>query len=88
MGPTAEDFQEAFGLSDGEHISTVDANGVALAAIQGLYQVVQEKDAQLVELKQEQEAQLTVLKQENRKLTERLAALEELVLAQRTTSKH
>jgi trimeric autotransporter adhesin len=38
MGPTAQDFAQAFGLGeDIRHISTVDADGVALAAIQGLY---------------------------------------------------
>jgi hypothetical protein len=37
MGPMAEDFYEAFGLgSDERRISTVDADGVALAAIQGV----------------------------------------------------
>ena len=37
MGPMAQDFYAAFGLGDSErHITTVDADGVALAAIQGL----------------------------------------------------
>jgi hypothetical protein len=37
LGPVAEDFHAAFGLGgDGRAISTVDADGVALAAIQGL----------------------------------------------------
>jgi hypothetical protein len=37
VGPMAEDFKAAFGLgSDEKHIGTVDADGVALAAIQGL----------------------------------------------------
>jgi len=37
LGPIAEDFHAAFGLgADGRAISTVDASGVALAAIQGL----------------------------------------------------
>jgi hypothetical protein len=37
VGPTAEDFSAAFGLGGvSEHIGTVDADGVALAAIQGL----------------------------------------------------
>jgi hypothetical protein len=39
MGPMAQDFREAFGLgSDERAIATVDADGVALAAIQGLHQ--------------------------------------------------
>lgn len=37
IGPIAEDFDAAFGLGDGgREISVVDANGVALAAIQAL----------------------------------------------------
>ena len=37
MGPMAQDFYAAFGLGeDDRHITTVDADGVALAAIQGL----------------------------------------------------
>ena len=39
VGPMAQDFHAAFGLgSDDKGISTVDADGVALAAIQGLNQ--------------------------------------------------
>lgn len=38
VGPTAQDFYAAFGLgSDDKHIATVDADGIALAAIQGLH---------------------------------------------------
>lgn len=37
IGPTAQDFHAAFGLgADDRHIATVDADGVALAAIQEL----------------------------------------------------
>lgn len=37
LGPMAEDFRAAFALGeDGRYIGTVDADGVALAAIQGL----------------------------------------------------
>jgi hypothetical protein len=37
LGPVAQDFHAAFGLgSDDKHIATVDADGVALAAIQAL----------------------------------------------------
>jgi len=37
MGPTAQDFSAAFGLgADDKHISTVDADGVALAAVKEL----------------------------------------------------
>src|SRR5262249_24529273 len=38
MGPMAQDFRAAFGLGeDDTTISVVDEQGVALAAIQGLY---------------------------------------------------
>ncbi len=48
MGPMAQDFHAAFGLNDGETtINTVDADGVSLAAIQGLYKVVREQAALL-----------------------------------------
>ncbi len=51
VGPMAQDFRAAFGLGENETtITTVDADGVALAAIQGLNQVVQEKDAQIKQL--------------------------------------
>jgi Chaperone of endosialidase len=57
IGPVAEDFQRVFGLGDGESIGTVDANGVALAAIQGLVQKMDQalaaKDAEIAELRQE-----------------------------------
>ena len=39
IGPMAQDFYKAFGLGlDDKHITTIDEGGVALAAIQGLYQ--------------------------------------------------
>jgi trimeric autotransporter adhesin len=48
MGPVGQDFYAAFGLGDSDTaISTVDADGVALAAIQGLYQLSQEQDARI-----------------------------------------
>jgi hypothetical protein len=51
IGPMAQDFYAAFGLGeDSRYISSVDADGVALASIQGLYQVLQEKDARIAAL--------------------------------------
>jgi hypothetical protein len=53
IGPMAQDFQAAFQLSaDDKHISLVDEGGVALAAIQGLNQKLNEKDAEIQGLKQ------------------------------------
>jgi hypothetical protein len=52
IGPMAQDFHSAFNVgSDDKHISMVDADGVALAAIQGLNQKLEEKDAEIQELK-------------------------------------
>ena len=52
LGPVAQDFHQAFGLGvDDKSIATVDADGVALAAIQGLNQVVKEKEAEIRELR-------------------------------------
>ena len=69
IGPMAQDFYAAFGLgSDDKSIGTLDANGVALAAIQGLYELVQEKDAKIAEQQQQIAA-----------MEKRLGALEDLV---------
>jgi hypothetical protein len=47
----AQDLHAAFGLGeDDKHIATVDADGVALAAIQGLHAIVREKDARIAAL--------------------------------------
>jgi hypothetical protein len=67
----AQDFYAAFGLGEDErYISKSDADGVALAAIQGLYQVVQEKDATIAGQQREID-----------ELRARLSALEALVNA-------
>ena len=54
IGPMAQDFQAAFGVGeDDKHISTTDADGVALAAIQGLNQIVKERDARIEKLEKD-----------------------------------
>ena len=54
IGPMAQDFYAAFGVGgDDTSISTVDADGVSLAAIQGLYQMIQEKDQRISQLENE-----------------------------------
>ena len=51
VGPMAQDFYAAFDVGpDDKHIATVDADGVALAAIQGLNRKVEEKAARIAEL--------------------------------------
>ena len=76
LGAMAQDFHAAFGLgSDDKTIGTLDADGVALAAIQGLHSLVREKDAQLADLA----ARLDQKDGEIAGLTERLQKLEALV---------
>ncbi len=56
IGPMAQDFAAAFGVGeDNKHINTVDADGVSLAAIQALYRLSQDKDAQIARLEQQVE---------------------------------
>jgi hypothetical protein len=53
VGPMAQDFKRLFGVGqDDKTIATVDASGVALAAIQGLHALVKEKDAEIARLKE------------------------------------
>lgn len=48
LGPMAQDFHASFGLgSNDTSIATIDEGGVALAAIQGLRRLVDEKDARI-----------------------------------------
>jgi len=49
IGPTSQDFKLAFGLNgdEDERISVVDAQGIALAAIQGLNEKLNTENAQL-----------------------------------------
>jgi hypothetical protein len=71
IGPMAQDFHKAFGLggSNDKNIATVDADGVALAAIQGLNQKLvaesKAKDAKISALERANEAiqrELNVIK--------------------------
>ncbi len=52
IGPMAQDFYAAFGLgADDRHIHPSDGVGVALAAIQALYDLVQAQAEELAELR-------------------------------------
>ena len=78
IGPMTQDFYAAFGLGhDDKTISTIDLDGVALASIQGLYGLVQEKDAEIAAM----EAEIADLRAENAKLNDRLAAIEQALQA-------
>jgi hypothetical protein len=54
LGPMAQDFAAAFGLgADDRHIFPLDAAGAALAAIQGLHDLVQAQRARLEALERQ-----------------------------------
>jgi hypothetical protein len=76
IGPMGQDFYSAFGVGEEDtKIATADVDGVALAAIQGLHQLVQEKDCEIGVLENEIESlksQISNLKE----LEARLARLE------------
>lgn len=73
IGPMAEDFKAAFAVgSDAEHISTVDADGIALAAIQGLNAKLETENSALKQRLQSLEA----ADAENSAMKARLDAIE------------
>jgi hypothetical protein len=75
IGPVAQDFKTAFDLGeDDKHISTVDADGVALASIQALYQMMKEKERQIEALTRKVEEQQSQLDRVRRALKRRRAA--------------
>jgi len=66
LGPMAQDFHTTFGLGDDDRTyHSIDAHGVALAAIQALEHVVKQ-----------QEQRIEKLERENRALGQRLRALD------------
>ena len=76
LGPMAQDFHAAFGLgADDKHIATVDADGVALAAIQGL-------NAKVETTNQKAAREMAELRRENAALKARLEKLERLLTQQ------
>jgi len=73
IGPMAQDFHAAFALGeDYQHIATVDADGVALAAIQGLNEKVEALKGELAR----REA-------DNAELNQRLERLEKIIRDQK-----
>lgn len=65
LGPMSQDFYSAFRIGpDDKHIASVDADGVALAAVQGLNQKVEEQGAAL----RAKDQQIHSLEQRLRKL--------------------
>jgi hypothetical protein len=77
IGPMAQDFYAAFSVGpDDKHIATVDADGVALAAIQGLNQ-------KLTKDLEQKETEITELKHKDELLEQRLQTLERAIRSQK-----
>jgi predicted nuclease with TOPRIM domain len=73
----AREFHEQFGLgNDAESIASVDADGVALAAIQGLSQRLDEENARLREKLDHRDDRIDDLEAQNDALRERNDELE------------
>ncbi len=69
IGPMAQDFRAAFGVGkDDKTIYNIDAQGVTMAAIQGLYDLLQQKDAEIAR----QNDQLVALEARLAELEDRL----------------
>lgn len=71
----ARDFHEAFDLGDDESITSVDADGVALAGIQGLSEQIDQKDERIAALEDENDE----LREENAELRDRYDELADRV---------
>ncbi len=86
VGPMSEDFATLFNVgADNKHISLMDMAGVAIAAVQELYESVEMKELELHTMQKEFNAQqdrIEDLEAQNADLEARLAALETIVLAQ------
>lgn len=81
IAPAAQDFAAAFNVGDSdEHIYPVDAQGVAFAAIQALYQKVKEMGIQT----QNVQTNLRAQQSENKKLKVKIEKLEQLVKSRRS----
>ncbi len=77
IGPMAQDFHAAFGLdgADDKHISVVDEDGVALAAIQGLNEKLEVKSEKLETGNAKLQAQVADLRSQLESLQKAVARL-------------
>ena len=81
IGPMAQDFHAAFGMNgaDDKHVATIDADGVALAAIQGLNEKVESSNRKAEEREASLRSELKRRDVENAELKARLEKLERLM---------
>ena len=81
MGPMAQDLHAGFGLGVSDKgIDTIDADGISLAAIQGLYQLVKDTQQKL----NEKESQIASQSTEIAELRAQIKALAEKIGAAQT----
>ena len=77
VGPVAEDFYEAFGLGQGDkNISTIDADGIMMLAIQGLNNKLIEENRELREGNDELKNEVEEMRRMNAIIIGRLETLE------------
>jgi hypothetical protein len=73
IGPMAQDFKVAFNVGESDrYINMIDSGGVAMASIQGLYSILQERESEIKDLRTEN----LELREEMRAIGRRLAAIE------------
>jgi hypothetical protein len=76
VGPMAQDFYAAFGVgADDKHITSIDEDGIALAAIKALHAENASLRARLVAVTGSQSAQIATLQRQLRHLNAAVAAL-------------
>jgi hypothetical protein len=85
IGPMAEGFHDAFDVgSSDEHINSINADGVAFAAIQGLAAKLDEREERIesqADRINELETENETLRKRNAELEDRLAAVEDRLAA-------
>jgi hypothetical protein len=81
VGPMAQDFYAAFGVGeDDKHITSIDEDGVALAAIKALHahvNVLEAKNAQLRAASASQSARIAAMQAQLQRLSAQVAVLNE-----------
>lgn len=79
IGAMAQDFYKTFKVGeDDKHISTIDPDGVALAAIQGLNEELKDRDAKIEQQQQQLDALQKQLKQHQQQMQQQQTAIDGL----------
>jgi hypothetical protein len=82
IGPMAQDFYAAFNVGeDDRHITDIDEGGVALAAIQGLNQKLENQLSDLRSRLEQKDAQIVALESENAHERQRITEMQQAMQA-------